>query len=119
MRLAALLAVFVSNAYASWATNNPQKNAVQDVSFCELANNPSAFSGKRIRVRGIYRYEFERQRLEAPTCCPASKTKIWMEITSDLDRKSQRLFHRFPKEGLVLATFVGTFETGEQLRNLW
>ncbi len=111
MRLAVLLAVFISSAYASWATNNPQ-NTVQDVSFCELANSPSAFSGKRIRVRGIYRYEFERQRLETPTCCPPSKTKIWMEITPDLDDKSLRLFRRFPKEGLVLATFVGTFETG-------
>jgi len=94
MRLVALLAVFVSIAYVSWAINIPPntQNTVHDVSFCELANNPSASSGKRIRVRGIYRYEFERQRLEAPTCCPASKTKIWMEITTDLDDKSLKLF---------------------------
>ena len=84
-----------------------------EISYCELAQNPSAFSGNRIRVRAVYRYAFEIQRLEAPACCSEAVPKIWVEIDATLEGTSRKLFHKFPKrEGLVLATFTGTFESG-------
>src|SRR5579883_3651657 len=84
----------------------------QEVSYCELVKTPMSFSGKRIRVRAIYKYGFEIQRLEQPTCCP-NAAKIWVEIHSGLEGNSLKLFRKFPKGmGLALATFVGTFESG-------
>jgi|SRR5215467_5413052 len=105
--------VFITMSYAVQAVaNSPETSQV--VTFCELAKDPSAFNGKRIRVRAIYRYAFESSRLEAPTCCPAERSKIWVEVSADLEGKSLKLFHKFPKaEGLVLATFEGTFVTGD------
>ena len=113
MRITIIISlVFLTNCCAARASNNSQKSS-QDVSYCDLAKNPSAFSGKRIRVRAIYRYAFKIQRLEAPACCPEAGSKIWAEIESALEGSSLKLFHKFPKgEGLVLATFAGTFESG-------
>src|SRR5256885_250830 len=89
-------------------------NPGQNLSFCELVKNPAAFSGKQIRLRAIYRYAFESQRLEPPTCCPAPGANIWVEISTNLEGKALRLFRNFPKgHGLVLATFVGRFDTGD------
>jgi len=104
--------VFLMDCCAVRASSN-QQGAAQNVSYCDLAKNPSAFSGKRIRVRAIYRYAFEVQRLEPPACCPEAAPKIWVEINAGLEGSSLKLFHKFPKgEGLVLVTFAGTFESG-------
>jgi hypothetical protein len=113
MRVARIvLIVLLLTCCVSWASSNPQETP-QDISYCDLAKNPSAFSGKRIRVRAIYRYAFEIQRLEAPMCCPEARPKIWMEINANLEGNSLKLFRKFPKgEGLVFATFIGTFESG-------
>lgn len=104
--------IFLFNCLAMLANSNPQ-GTPQGVSYCDLAKNPSAFSGKRIRVHAVYRYAFEIQRLEAPGCCPEAAPKIWVEIGATLEGSSLKLFNKFPKgEGLVLATFAGTFESG-------
>jgi len=104
--------IFLIYCCAMRASSKPQGSS-QDVSYCDLAQNPSAFSGKRIHVRAVYRYSFEMQRLEAPACCPEAVPKIWVEINATLEGTSRKLFHKFPKgEGLVLVTFTGTFESG-------
>jgi hypothetical protein len=80
--------------------------------YCNLMNDPASFAGKRILVRAVYRYGFEIQRLDATECCPGKKLKIWVEMQLS-DRKSRRLFDKFPKGmGFALATFGGVFETG-------
>jgi hypothetical protein len=87
------------------------KSAAQEVSFCDLVKAPEQFSGKRIRVRAIYKYGFEIQRLDSPVCCPERGPAIWVEIDTELGRASRKLLHKFPEGmGLALATFVGTFE---------
>jgi hypothetical protein len=107
-----VLLVFLFSCSTASARENP-KDAVQEVSFCDLVKTPSAFSGKRIRVRAIYRYAFEIQRLEPPTCCQEPAVNIWVEIDSELQGKSRRLFSKFPKgQGLVLASFVGRIDSG-------
>ena len=54
--------VIVSTAFlltccTAWAGDGRQ--APLDVSYCQLAKDPSAWTGKRIRVRAIYHYGFE------------------------------------------------------------
>jgi hypothetical protein len=104
-----LLALLVPCCFAK-----PQKSEAlaQEVSYCELVKTPLSFSGKRIRVRAIYKYGFEIQRLDQPACCP-NAAKIWVEIESRPEGDSLKLFRKFPKGmGLALATFTGTFESG-------
>ncbi len=84
----------------------------QRVNYCDLVEAPQSFAGKRIRVRAIYRYGFEIQRLDPPNCCPAKAAKIWVELGT-LDRRSRRLARRFPKGmGLALGVFAGVFDSG-------
>ena len=106
-----LAILFVS----SWAPADAQQPeaGVHEISYCDLAKNPQSFSGKRIRVRAIYKYGFEIQRLDPPSCCTENRVKIWVEIEPHLQGESLKLFRRFPKGmGIALATFVGTFESG-------
>jgi hypothetical protein len=92
---------------------NKLETAPQDVTYCQVAKDPSAFSGKRIRIRAIYRYMFEIQRLEPPACCPDRMDKTWVEIGAGLEGDSLKQFNKFPKGiGVVLAVFVGTFDAG-------
>lgn len=107
-----ILIAFLFAACLALAAEN-QGGALQDVAFCDLAKTPSAFAGKKIRVRAVYRYAFEVQRLEAPTGCSGQAAKIWVEVDPLLKGKSLRLLHSFPKgQGVVLATFTGTFKNG-------
>jgi hypothetical protein len=97
-----------------WQGIDADHNPTQDVSYCELAKNPTLFAGKRIRVRAIYTYGFEIQRLDPPSCCQERQVKIWVEILTDrLKGQSLQLFHKLPRDmGRSLATFEGTFESG-------
>jgi hypothetical protein len=92
-----------------------QENAVtvRATPYCDLAKAPQLFLGKRIRVRAIYRYGFEIQRLDPPMCCPERGAKVWVEIKPDLDDRSRRLLRKLPRGmGLALATFEGALEGG-------
>jgi hypothetical protein len=87
--------------------------ATQDVTYCQLAKDPSAFSGKRIRVRAVYRYGPKVQDLEPPDCCPNEMDLTWLKLEPWLRGDSLKQFAKFPKaEGIVLATFAGTFKSG-------
>ena len=106
----AISLAFVWAWSTAWAKTDSDIRA-QEISVCDLARNPGAFSGKRIRVRGIYRYAFEIQHLEPDTCCPNSFPGIWVEVDSGIEGRSLKLFNRFPKgAGLVLGVFTGTFD---------
>jgi len=112
------LRVFVPLLFlASWCVLIAAKEterAPEDVTFCELARNPNAYSGKRIRIRAVYSYMFEVSRLKSPTCCSERGESIWVDFDDDLHGKSKRLFKSFPKGmGVVLAVFVGRIETGK------
>jgi len=109
--IAGLVFTLVAACYC--ANAETPARAAQEVSYCELVKTPLSFSGKRIRVRAVYKYGFEIQRLDPPTCCPERGIKIWVEIGSGLEGGSLNLFHKLPKGmGLALATLVGTFESG-------
>lgn len=85
----------------------------QEISYCNLVKSPQQFAKKRIRVRAIYKYGFEIQRLDSPACCPEHGIKVWVEIKSGLEGDSRKLYRKFPRGmGLALATFEGTFESG-------
>jgi hypothetical protein len=100
---------------ASSSTAKAQQPNAQDVSYCDLIRNPTSFYGKLIRVRAIYKYAFEIQRLDGPECCPEKpKDKIWVEIfPDDLNHNSRKLFRKFHEgTGIAFATFTGTFQGG-------
>lgn len=104
--------ILLTNCAVAGAANKPQ-NIAQDVTYYELAKSPSAFSGKRIRVRAIYSYMFEVSRLKPPACCAEGDVAVWVDFSEEMDGNSKRLFHKFPKGmGFVLATFEGVFQSG-------
>ena len=95
----------------AWADDQPESPPME-VSYCQLAIDPSAWTGKRIRVRAIYHYGFEFYRLESPHCCQERATKIWVQ-TDALDGRSERLFRKLDKGmGWALVVFVGRFDVG-------
>jgi len=113
MKSCIIALVLVLLALSCPAAGQKPKSAVQAVSYCDLVKAPQQFAGQRIRVRAVYKYGFEIQRLDAPACCPERGAKIWVEIEEGLEGRSLKLYHKFPKGmGLALATFEGTFESG-------
>ncbi len=107
------LSFLLSNCCLTRAGSKPETEP-QDVTYCQLAKDPSAFSGTRIRTRAIYSYMFEVSRLKSPTCCSERDALIWVDFDEELQGNSKKLFHKFPKSmGLVLAVFVGKIETGK------
>src|SRR5271170_58582 len=112
MRLSLFIfSLLLLNCSTARARNNPETPPL-DVNYCPLSKDPSAFSGKRIRIRAIYRYMFEIQRLEPPACCPDRMDKTWVEIDAGLEGHSLRRFNKFPEGmGVVLVVFVGRFDT--------
>jgi hypothetical protein len=113
MKSCTVAPVLVLLALSCSAAGQKPESALQTVSYCDLINAPQQFAGRRIRVRAIYKYGFEIQRLDSPACCPERGVKIWVEIETGLEGLSLRLYHKFPKGmGLALATFEGTFESG-------
>ena len=100
----ALLAIGAIGSHAKAET-------LEEVTVCQLAKNPTAYSGKRIRIRAIYSYMFEVSRLKSPTCCPESGSLIWVDFD---EGKAEGLLRQLPEGmGVVLAVFVGTVETGK------
>jgi hypothetical protein len=100
-------------AFAVLSMNGTLKaqTAPQNVSYCDLAKSPKEFTAKPIRVRAVYRYTLEMERLEASECCPTKGAWIWFEFGEKEDRSSRRVERKFPKgTGLVLATFEGVLE---------
>ncbi len=54
----------------------------EEVSFCDLANDPKSFDGKLIRVRGIVSDEFEDFTLSAEDC--NAQQGIWLAFGGDV-----------------------------------
>jgi hypothetical protein len=106
----AIEVVLVVTVVAAWA-DDAVKSTPQDVTFCQLAKDPSSFLGKRIRVRALYVFGFELQMLKSPVCCPVSEQKMGVDFDPAMDDQSEKLFHKLDKGmGFALAVFVGRFE---------
>ncbi len=54
----------------------------QEVSFCNLANDPKSYGGKMIRVRGVVSDEFEDFTLSAESC--HTQQGIWLAFGGDV-----------------------------------
>jgi hypothetical protein len=100
-------AALLLSSCSAWA-----EAPAMNVSYCQLAQDPSAWIGKRVRVGAIYHYGFELQRLESPACCAEKGPEIWVDISSNLEGHSKKLFHRINKLEMAwaLVVFVGRFE---------
>jgi hypothetical protein len=73
--LACVLLLFAARPARAQATP-------QEVSFCDLANNPKSFDGKMIRVRGSVSDEFEDFTLFAEGC--HTQQGIWLTFGGDV-----------------------------------
>jgi len=112
-----VLTVLLLNCSVGKAADKPEI-APREVTYCQLVKDPSSLTGKRLRIRAIYRYGFEIQRLEPVVWCSERGVKIWVGM-GNLEESSRKLLHTFPRGmGLALATFVGTFEGGA-VRRWW
>lgn len=108
----AVATVVLLTCFLKPALPSPE-NEPQDVTYCQLANDPSAYSGKLIRIRAIYAYMFEVSALRAPTCCAGHDASIWVDFEDPPEGKGEKIIKEFPKGmGFVLAVFVGKIETG-------
>jgi hypothetical protein len=109
-RLSILLVLLASCSVQGAFGRDKTQPSAEDVSFCQLANTPMNFSGKRVRVRAIYSYFFEISSLRTPACCPENSAEIWVDFD---DSRGKNLLHKLPKGmGTVLGVWVGTIETG-------
>src|SRR6266436_2730935 len=89
--------VLVLLAFSGSGAAQKPHPTVQEVSYCDLVKAPQQFAGKRIRVRAIYKYGFEIQRLDPPACCPEHRVKIWVEVEAGIEGGSLKVYRKFPK----------------------
>jgi hypothetical protein len=92
------LSVFLSNCCLT-SPSRKSETVPLDFTYCQLAKDPSAFSGKQIRIRVIYSYMFEVSRLKSPTCCAERDALIWVSSSSlvrlKLARSTDSLVNEF------------------------
>ncbi len=106
----------------SGAAQSQANQSIQDVNFCQLVKDPSAYAGIQIRLRAIYRFALEESDLEQPECC---LDKILMkmrvagpsgnpEYPDKFTKKTDRLAKRLSKgmSGVALVDLVGKLDRG-------
>jgi hypothetical protein len=112
-RTAALIALLLFFEPSSANREQLQEEPVpEEVPYCQLAENPSAFVGKHVRIRAIYISGYHEELLEPPSCCAEPKELIWTKFQYTLDAGSERLLRSFPNAGYVLGVFHGKLESG-------
>ena len=68
------------------ASVKPVNYELPDLSFCELVKNPEAYTGKIIRLKGIYTYNDHGAFITGD--CFSSETMTWVKMT---DRQSEEI----------------------------
>ncbi len=97
-----VLFLIVANLHAD-------RTVFEDITYRDLAKNPSAFAGKRIRIRAIYSSMFEVSRLKLTACCADRGPLIWVDFDNE---KRNDLLGQIPKGmRIVRGTFIGKIET--------
>jgi hypothetical protein len=92
----------------AWAGGRPVDRPPLDVTYCQLAKNPSSFMEERIRIRAIYIHGFEVQLLKSLACCSDPEPKIGVEFDVGVDDRSRSLFRRLDTGmGVAVVVFVG------------
>lgn len=82
-----------------------------EVSYCQLAKDPSLFVGKRIKIHALYRHTIETQLLESPVCCSEKDIRIWVQMDMNLDDRSEKMFRKIDKShGTALVVFIGRLD---------
>jgi hypothetical protein len=96
--------------------------SIENVTFCQIAENPSAYVAKQVRVRAIYRYALEERELEQPECCPGNKLGKMRVVgpsgnpdyPDQFTRRANRLAKRLMNgmSGVALVDLVGRVDRG-------
>jgi hypothetical protein len=104
-----ILGVFLSaSCFVTWGADEPC-NPPLDVNYCRFSEDPTAYIGRRIRIRALYSYDWENLVLESPMCCSEVPIRMWAEWDAKLKPGSKRLPLRGMKGpgGFVLGVFEG------------
>jgi hypothetical protein len=86
----------------------------QTVEFCDLQKNTEKLNGKMVRVRALWKTDFEQSTLTAPSCVFPLPT-IWVDFEKSWEsRTSWRHRHatNHVKWGMHDVVFVGIMRTG-------
>jgi hypothetical protein len=73
--------------------------------FCDLLKNPEKYSDKGVTVRATYRYGYEWSELYCLDCVDQGKADL--RFSEDLDKHSERVLKRLPKDSIVNLTVHG------------
>src|SRR4030095_6530689 len=89
---------------------------VQTVEFCELFQKAASLKDKEVRVRALYRTNFEESSLYSPVCYAPMLT--WVEFNpthrSCTTKKMQKKLDQMQWGKSVDVIFIGRFETKGQ-----
>lgn len=92
----------------AWAGGRPEESPPLDVTYCQIAKNPSLFTEKRIRIRAIYVDGFEVQLLKSLACCSDPEPKIGVEFNVGVDDRWRSPFRRLDAGmGVAVVVFIG------------
>ncbi len=86
----------------------------QTVEFCDLQKNTEKFNGKMVRVRALWKTDFEESTLSAPSCT-YPRPFIWVDFEKSWEsRTSWRFRHATDRVrwGMHDVVFVGMIRTG-------
>lgn len=88
-----------------------QKN---EVTFCDLVDNPEKYAGKEVIVKATYQYGFE---LSAIYCLKCIEKKAWVELDDSFKKFSKSKYRKLIKENgdrgrTVNVVFSGTLLYG-------
>jgi len=84
------------------------------VAYCDLLDDADRFDGSIVRVRGVYRTDFEASELGSPECGGLHFLSAWVDFDSDYERLTERKWRRKVQQVKwrqgVDVVFVGRFE---------
>src|SRR5688572_13234104 len=88
--------------------------AARTVAYCDLLDDANRYDGSMVRVRGVYRTDFEASELGSPECGGLHFLWAWVDFDSEYDRLTERKWRRKVRQVRwgqdVDVVFVGRFE---------
>ena len=116
-RMALPLGVMIPLLAAGLIGNASDRHGVTDaqtVEFCDLQKNTEKFNGKMVRVRALWKTDFEESTLSAPSCAYPLPS-IWVDFEKSWEsRTSWRVRHATDRVrwGMHDVVSVGMIRTG-------
>jgi hypothetical protein len=100
---------------------NPDSPTIPTVTYCDLVRHPELYNQKKVRLRAVFTYGFERSFLGDVACDPSKPPKvedasgggeIWMDLGPYFVAKpdSEETWKKLGEYGLKDLTAIGIFQ---------